>query len=207
MSSICQLSADDKLKSIPIILRDYALNYFSSNSNQVKSFKAATNILRSWYNSDDRRSRILGRWQDMRLAISLGRDPDEFQVTVFRKFVVDLISLQKQLDTYYHDDHFLRDRLLTSIDIPLVQAAFKDRLPRNSQQAIKGIAIQLREHKKSAGVSAACIAQEEDLGFYSLDKYYHGKARRPTKKPFKPGGDHGGNAHKEVPVDDSDLNG
>lgn len=61
------------------------------------------------------------------------------------------MSLQKQLDTPYHKDRFLRDRLLTAVDIPNILTTLRDRMPRTSQQAVNRIANQLCDKPKSAG--------------------------------------------------------
>lgn len=145
LSTMRELSAEEKLKVVSIMLRYDALNKFSSNSSRCDNFEAAMTHLRSWYNIDDQSSRIRARWQNMRLSTEIGKEPDESEVTVFHKFVSDLISLQKQLDVSYHDDRFLRDRLLAAVDLPSVQATLRDRITRNSQQAINSIAIQLSE--------------------------------------------------------------
>lgn len=104
--------------------------------------------------------------------------------------------MQQQLDISYHDDRFLRDRLLTAVDTPTVKAALRDHMPRNSQQAINRIAVQLSDRKKSAAVAAACLVQGLNEVFYSLDKSYHGEARRQTMKPYKHSGrkTYGGNS-------------
>ena len=74
---------------------------------------APTRVCLCWANSDDRRARILSKWQSMTLLEAMADEPKESEVTVFRKFVAKLMSLQNQLDTTYHTDQFLRDRLLT----------------------------------------------------------------------------------------------
>lgn len=70
LSTVCELSQEEKLKAVPIMLRDDVLNYYSSNYDRCDTFEDAIALLRSWYNSD-RRSRILAEWQDMRLSTAL----------------------------------------------------------------------------------------------------------------------------------------
>lgn len=101
-------------------------------------------LLRMWYNSDDRRYRILSKWHDMKLWTALTGELEELEVTVFRKFIARLMSLQKQLDSFYHEDLYLSHRLLTAIDIPHIQAALRARLPRNNQQDTNRLSIASR---------------------------------------------------------------
>lgn len=42
--------------------------------------------------------------------------PNHSKSDVLRKFVPKLCSLPHQLDTHYHPDHFLCDRLLMAVD-------------------------------------------------------------------------------------------
>lgn len=139
-----------------------ALNYFANKSKQCRNFNSAMKLLRNWYNGDDRRARNLSKWQDMRLTDAMNREPEGSEIVIFRKFVVDLMALQQQLEESYHGDQYLCDRLLTAADIPHIQSSFRDRMPRTIQQTINRIAIQLSEERKAAGTAAACAAREED---------------------------------------------
>lgn len=99
-----------------------------------------------WYNWDDRKSRIFSKWQSMTLSVAMAEAPTPFEVTLFRKFVAKLMTLQNKLDDTYHTDQFLRDRLMTAIYIPYIQSKVQDRMPRISQQAVNRIANQF-SHK------------------------------------------------------------
>ena len=133
LATMCEVTDADKLKAIPVMLKGDALNYYANNSSPCTHFDDAMSMLRKWYNSDDRKARILARWQSMKLSDAMNEEPDESEVTIFRKFTASLMSLQNQLDDSYHDDQFLRDRLLTAVDIPSIQSSLRDRLPRTSQ--------------------------------------------------------------------------
>lgn len=96
------------------------------------------------------------------------------------------MSLQNQLDPSYHTDQFLRDILLTAVDIPHIQASLRDRLPRASQQAIIRMAIKLSESNKSAESSMVYEAKEDDEANYSLEKVLavrRGSHSRPLTNP------------------------
>lgn len=92
--------------------------------------------------------------QDMSLLEWMGRDGLSNEVEVFRKFTAKLMSLQKQVDPSYHSDQYLRDRLLSDVDIPEIRIALRDRIPRTSAQAINCIANRLSDKPKTAGANA-----------------------------------------------------
>ena len=183
LALMCEVTPQDKMKAIPVMLTGDALNYYANNSKSCSTFDNAISMLRKWYNSDDRKARILTKWQSMKLSEAMNEDPKESEATVFRNFTASLMSLQNQLDDTYHDDKFLRDRLLTAVDIPSIQSSLRDRLPRTSQQAINRVAIQLSDRKRSAGSNAACTVEDNET-FYSLGKTYGGEAIKDTKKPW-----------------------
>lgn len=47
-----------------------------------------------------------------------------------RDFVNTLISVQEHLDERYHIAYFVRDRILTAVDIPAVQSSLRDLMLR-----------------------------------------------------------------------------
>lgn len=121
LSSMSEISSEEKLKAVPVMLGGDALSFFANNSSTCESFQGAMELLRNWYNSDDRKARVLTKWQGMKLSEALSQKPEESEVAVFRTFVAELMSMQNQLDKSYHQDQFLRDRLLTAVDIPSIQ--------------------------------------------------------------------------------------
>lgn len=98
--------------------------------------------------------------------------------------------LQQELDKSYHSDTLLRDRLLTAVDIPVIQSGLRNRVPRSIQQAKNLVAIQLREHKRSVGSASDYVTNEgeHDEARYSLDRSYSVDAPRSMKRPYKVGG-------------------
>lgn len=92
-----------------------ALRLFSDKGAEFQTYEDAVTMLGKWYNSSEKRSRILTAWQRATLSEELNKHPNESEVDVFRKFVAKLTSLQQQLDTRYHGDHYLRDRLLNVV--------------------------------------------------------------------------------------------
>lgn len=67
------------------------------------------------------------------------------------------MSTQKQLENCYHGDRYLRDQLMTAIDITSVQDSLKDRVPRGAQQLVNRVANRLSEKIRMAGSTLAYI--------------------------------------------------
>lgn len=92
-------------------------------------------------------------------------------VDVLRTFVARLMALHKQLDRNYHSDGFLRDRVLTAINIPSIKTTLHDRMPRTSRQAVNRVANQLSDKAYSAGSASACMGEAEDDRFRTEAHY------------------------------------
>lgn len=183
-----QVDEEDKQNAIPIMVKGDAMNKYYAHSHSCKTFGEAVELFRGWYHFDDRKARILTKRQAMTLSPAMEEDPEESEIAVFRRFTANLMSLQRQLDSSYHTDQFIRDRLLTPVDISSLQAPCRGRMPRTNKQAINRVSIQLRDRKRSAGSAAACTAEEEYEMHYSLDKKYGGAAGRSVKKPLRGSG-------------------
>lgn len=105
--------------------------------------------------------------------------PSLSEVDVLRTFVARVIPLQIQLDSNYHSDAFLRDRLFTAIDIPIIHSTLRDRLPCTSHQAVNRVANTLSYKAHSASSTSACMVEAEDDQFrteahYSLKDSFGG---------------------------------
>lgn len=186
LAAMCEISEHEKLKSVPVIPTGDALNFYANNVAGCRNFDGAMIKMCEWYNSDDRKLRILTTWQSMNFSEAMADELTETDVTVFRRFVAKLMTVQNQLDSTYQSNQFLIDRLMTAIDIPHIKSTFRDRMPRTSQQAFNWISNQLSDKPRTAGTSAACIVENDENyneSNYSLGKTYVGDARRPTKLP------------------------
>lgn len=60
-------------------------------------------------------------------------------------FVAKLMSLRKQLDTGYHEDKFLTYRPMTVVEVPSIQVALRNLMPRIAKQLASRIANRLSE--------------------------------------------------------------
>lgn len=75
----------------------------------------------------------------MRLTLEMESYPESSEITGSCLFVGKFMGIQKQLDTFYDGDRFLRDELMTAIDIPTVHDSLKYRIPRGAQQLLNSV--------------------------------------------------------------------
>lgn len=124
----------------------------------------------------------------MTLSMAMAEAPTEFEVTIFRKLITQLMTLQDQLNDTFHTYLFLRDRLMTANDIPHIQTTLRDRMPRSSPQDVNCMANQRRDKSQTAGSFSAgvvdCDTSQVDEAHSSLGKSFGVDARRPTKQPW-----------------------
>lgn len=204
MAKMCHITRKQKLEAIPVMLDAEALRLFSDKGAECQTYEDAVKMLGKWYNSSDKKSRILTAWQRETLSKELNKHPKDAEVDVFRRFVSKLTSLQQKLDTRYHGDHYLRDRLLTAVDIPEIQGALRDRLPHSSQQAINRVASKLSEAPRTSVTATVHFVGEEleDVSMpeahYSLGRSFTGGARQNVKTYGRGGSRMRGGARKQL---------
>lgn len=87
----------------------------------------------------------------MLLTRAMGSMAADSEVMIFRSFIAKLMSLEKQLDTSYHRDRYLRCRLLTGVYIPHLRDALCDRVPRAAQQNIHPVMNHMSSGPRTAG--------------------------------------------------------
>lgn len=68
-----------------------------------------------------RNSWIIREWKTMKLITEMLEAPKDSEVAVFRSFVERLMGFQKKIDSSYHGDHYLSDRLINTVEIPRIQ--------------------------------------------------------------------------------------
>lgn len=118
--------------------------------------------MREWYNIEDRKSRILTKWQSINFSEAMDDEPTETEVTMFRRFLAKLMTLQNRLGSTYHTDQLIKDRQMKAIDIPQIKSTLCDHMPRTSQQAVNWIANQLSDKTRTEGTSAACLYENDE---------------------------------------------
>lgn len=113
---------------------------------------------------------------------------DHSEVEVLRKFLAQIILLQKKLDVSYQNDKFLPDRLITVVDIPSSYISLSNRVPRKAQKLSTRIASRLSNIPRTAGTYAALLViisntKTCDDTVYTLGHSYRETARH-TVKPY-----------------------
>lgn len=101
MANLCEISAEDKLKAIQVVISGGTLTYYWSTVQGWLTYDEAVCAIRLWYNNSDKRPRILTKWQSLQLTEILMSNPVTSQVEFLRNFVANLTSLQKKLDSYH----------------------------------------------------------------------------------------------------------
>lgn len=122
----------------------------------------------------------------MRLTEELSENTDASVVEVFWEFVATLMSLLKQVDMSYHDDNFLRDRLITAVNMPSIQAAFQNPILRTGQQPAHRIVNRIPKFRKTACSSLVHYYSSREVplsnqALYTLEQSYGGVARLCVK--------------------------
>lgn len=173
MTRICKVSNKERLNAIPILLPGDALVYYSCNVQSCKTYDEAVKALQNCYNNTVNRARNLTKWWSPQLAEKVSNNPDTSEVEILRRFVARLMSLQKQLTRVITTTKFLRDPLMTAVDIPSVQVVLRDRIICTTQQLANRIANFLSDIPKTAGFLLAHYAPFEQFqisnqAFYTL---------------------------------------
>lgn len=174
LSTMRKATPTEKLKTIPIMLTWDVLKYYKNNVNRWRTYKASVSKLREWCKSDDKKSRILKKWQSSFWKKQMAEDSSEHKVTVCRKFVTKFISIQIQQDVGYHTDRFLRSILLTTVKISSIQRTSREHKPRTAQNCKKPSREpdqwQSQPHKKYSSIPECTIKEEEEDVLYYLFK-------------------------------------
>lgn len=71
------------MEAMLVMFKDNALSYLFSNWKVCVIYEEAIEMMKRWYNSDDKKSRILCKWQKMTLSKAMLESPTESEVKVF----------------------------------------------------------------------------------------------------------------------------
>lgn len=107
----------------------------------------------------------------MKLTKDMRAKKNESEITAFLSFTARIMSVQKQLDTPCHGDRYLRDSLLTAVDVPKIMESLKERMPRSSQKLINRVSNRFSDKPKTAGTAVVHYSSEpygDDHVMYKL---------------------------------------
>lgn len=65
---------------MPIMLSGNALSLFNKRVSSGESYDVAVKMLRSWFNSKEKQTRLLREWQGMRLSEAMEADAESSQI-------------------------------------------------------------------------------------------------------------------------------
>lgn len=150
----CDATDQEKRREIFSMLHGSTRTLFNRKGKFCVTFEDGMMLLRSWYNSEDKQGRQLTEWHNMSLTKTMEDRPGESQMSLFRSFAARLMSLQHQLQKDYHTDKYLRDRLMSAVEIPDIQNTLRDRTPRTSHQLINRVENLLSTRAGSSGTEA-----------------------------------------------------
>lgn len=77
MAKMCQVTEEEKLQSLPIMLKGDALSYFFNNMQSCSTYTEVIQMLKQKYNIDEKRIQILTAWQSMTLTKAMKESPDQ----------------------------------------------------------------------------------------------------------------------------------
>ncbi len=184
LCDMCNVDEEEKLKCVPVMLKDSALNYYNANLKKCTSYSECIEKLRAWYTSDEQRNRLLNERQNMRLSTHMRLHPEKSHVEVFRDISSKLSSIQRQLHPYYHLDRFLRDELIRSADNSQIALTLKERIPKSANEANQRIAALLSSEAGSAGRYSETYGPDgHDIVNFGYDRRFGGSARKTLKTP------------------------
>lgn len=148
---------------------------------QCATYESVINVHR-YSKKDGKRSKKMTYRYSTSFTLELADSPDDAAVERFCKFVDWLIFLQKQLCHVYHEHKFAKDRLMTTIDIPVVQIALWNRIPCTDHQITNRVSRRLSEIAKSDGLSFMnykpfVVQQQTDNAICTLGQGYSGAVR------------------------------
>lgn len=97
---MCDRSKTQKINTIPIIL-NVMPNHYSKKEKERNSYSEEIELLRTWFNSIENKTRLLREWKGMRFTVAMQGALDASEITVYRAFVTKLMSIQNLLTPNY----------------------------------------------------------------------------------------------------------
>lgn len=123
----CVITLCKKRKILPLIRRRYRITAKLFNSTDKES--RARDI-----------SSLSIEWNLMSRSEAVKGNPDESEVSYSERFIDKFRSLQYQLHKEYRTERYLRDRLMTEVDInelKEIKDSIMNRIPRNAAHQIE----------------------------------------------------------------------
>lgn len=90
---MCQVTGDQLLTALPLMPHSDALYYLLSKIQTCTADNEDLRVLQEWYNSDEKRLRILAAWKRMTLSRLMDNAQGLSEVSLFSSFVAKLNSV------------------------------------------------------------------------------------------------------------------
>jgi hypothetical protein len=179
-SRTCKLTEEELALGVPMILDGDAMALYSSKLSRL-SFKDIVQALRDEFTSEEQRNRLLRIWQKASLRDAMRNEPERSEVEVFKSMCRLLSTTQRQLHESYHNDRFLKDQIVISVDIPEIERSLREKAAHSSHEVIQRVAALLSNEPRSAGAHFASDYGMESQGYYGTSSRYGGEARKPLR--------------------------
>ena len=101
LSTMCRLTEEEMTQSIPIMLKDDAMKFYSENVSENDSYNDVINKLKENYTSEEQKGRMLQIWQSMRLSEFMEQNAELSDLGAFKQFSRKMVKIQKQLNSKY----------------------------------------------------------------------------------------------------------
>lgn len=150
-ADMCKITAEEKRQSIPLMLIGNSLSLFARNGKDFETYEQAAELLQSWYKSTKKQSRLLSKWQAMKLTTAMHEKTNDSEIEFFRLFVARLMDVQKQLDKSYHGDQYVLDMFSTAVNIDTIRDTLRDRVPSISHQLSNRVETRLSNKPPTPG--------------------------------------------------------
>jgi hypothetical protein len=162
-SRTCKLTEEELALGVPMILDGDAMALYSSKLSRL-SFKDIVQALRDEFTSEEQRNRLLRIWQKASLRDAMRNEPERSEVEVFKSMCRLLSTTQRQLHESYHNDRFLKDQIVISVDIPEIERSLREKAAHSSHEVIQRVAALLSNEPRSAGAHFASDYGMESQG-------------------------------------------
>jgi hypothetical protein len=168
-----------KTKAFPTMLRGLALGHYYLNINirstSPPSFDDLCNLTRQYFEGAEYKRGVLARWNPITLRQVMDKNPDKSAGESLQILIKDLRHLQHGLDSEFHTDKFLHNKLIdTCQGIPACQyACYK---PADS---LAGLINDLR-----SSITTYNKSHSESTSTFFTDRRHHKWPDQDQRHPF-----------------------
>ena len=75
LCKMCRLTEDEKLQSVPVMLRDRKMKFYSENFTELDTYEDINKMLEDRYTSKAQKGRMFTMWKNLRLSEFMKQNP------------------------------------------------------------------------------------------------------------------------------------